>query len=67
MPYQIKLRKRVIHLRGALFYFYHLGYSRFIDSIERATGLRREVKRRGRPKKTAAEADEAQEQLALRI
>ena len=44
-----------------------LGNSRFIDDIERATGQRREVKARGRPRKTVTEAVDLQKQLALII
>jgi putative transposase len=43
-----------------------LGDSRFLASIERATGQRREVKPRGRPRKAVAAAT-ATEQLLLKI
>ncbi len=44
-----------------------LGDSRFIDSIERATGQRREPRPRGRPRKVEAEAAGLEEQLGLDI
>ncbi len=44
-----------------------LGDSRFLASIERATGQRREVKPRGRPRKPVAESTENSRQLALKI
>lgn len=54
-------------IRTALEQGQTLGNSRFIDSIERATGQRREVKSRGRPRKQSAEPDGAQEQLLIEI
>ena len=42
-----------------------LGNSRFADEIERATGLRREVKPRGRPRKALLEDGDVQEQQGL--
>ncbi len=44
-----------------------LGDSRFIDSIERATGQRREIRPRGRPRKVEVDAAGVQEQLGLDI
>ena len=44
-----------------------LGDSRFIDSIERATGQRREPRPRGRPRKGEAEVDGLQEQPGLDV
>ena len=44
-----------------------LGDSRFLASIERATGQRREAKPRGRPRKPTAGAVEEKEQLSLKI
>ena len=44
-----------------------LGDSRFIDSIERATGQRREPKPRGRPRKVAAEPAGDDTQLLLEM
>jgi len=44
-----------------------LGNSRFIDSIERATGQRREPRPRGRPRKVEGEAGTGLEQLGLDI
>lgn len=44
-----------------------LGDSRFIDSIERATGQRRDPKPRGRPGKVAAEPAGDDKQLPLEI
>lgn len=44
-----------------------LGNSRFVASIERTTGERREVKPRGRPRKPIAEPTGSQEQLAMKL
>lgn len=44
-----------------------LGGSRFVDSIERATGQRREVRPRGRPRKLEAEAAPENTQLSMDI
>jgi putative transposase len=44
-----------------------LGDARFIDSIERATGQRREIRRRGRPRKAMPEEPGPQNQLLLII
>ena len=44
-----------------------LGNSRFLASIERATGERREVKPRGRPRKPTADQAESQEQLSMKL
>ncbi|MCX7150759.1 MAG: hypothetical protein NTY05_15405, partial [Rhodocyclales bacterium] len=44
-----------------------LGDSRFLASIERATGQRREVRPRGRPRKPTAAAVREKEQLSLKI
>ena len=44
-----------------------LGDSRFIDSIERATGQRRAARPRGRDRKVEAEPSGPREQLALEI
>ena len=44
-----------------------LGNSRFLDRIERATGIRREAKPRGRPRKSAAAPAGAQQQLSMDI
>jgi len=44
-----------------------LGDSRFIDSIERATGQRREALPRVRPRKVEFDAAGVQEQLGLDI
>jgi putative transposase len=45
-----------------------LGNSRFLDSIEHATGQRREVKLRGRPRKKLADSNKgAEDQLLIKI
>lgn len=44
-----------------------LGNSRFISSIEQATGQRREVKPRGRPRKPRVESTEPQIQLSMDV
>ena len=44
-----------------------LGNSRFLDSIERVSGQRREVKPRGRPKKQPSEQVGRQEQLSIKL
>lgn len=44
-----------------------LGSSRFLATIERATGVRREVKPRGRPRKPATELTGSQEQLEIKV
>jgi putative transposase len=44
-----------------------LGDSRFIDSIERAAGQRREARPRGRPRKVEFDAAGVQEQLGLDV
>jgi len=54
-------------IRMALDQVQPLGDSRFIDSIERVTGQRREPRPRGRPRKGKGEADGLQEQLWLDI
>jgi putative transposase len=42
-----------------------LGDARFIDSIERATGQRREVRPRGRPRKSVLEETGPQDHMSL--
>ncbi len=54
-------------IRRALDQGQPLGDSRLIDHIERATGVRREPRPRGRPRKEAAEVNGAREQLAFEI
>ena len=54
-------------IRTALEQGQPLGNSRFLDSVERATGQRREAKPRGRPRKRLAESDGAEEQLLIEI
>ncbi len=54
-------------IRLALHQGQPLGNSRFLDSIERTTGARREIKPRGRPKKPVAEAEITTEQSVLII
>ena len=44
-----------------------LGNSRFLDSIERATGQRHEVKLRGRPRKQLADSKGTEDQLLIKI
>lgn len=44
-----------------------LGNSRFIDSVERATGQRREARPRGRPRKPEEESTAQQGQLSMEI
>jgi hypothetical protein len=43
------------------------GESRFIDSIERASGRHREVRPRGRPRKPVTGSGEPKEQLSMDI
>jgi len=54
-------------IRTALDQGQPLGNSRFLDSVERATGQRRAAKPRGRPRKRLAESDGAEEQLLIEI
>lgn len=54
-------------IRRALDQSQPLGDARFLDSIERATGQRREARPRGRPRRPAAESAEMQEQLSLKM
>lgn len=54
-------------IRAALVQGQPLGNSRFIDSIERITGQRREAKPRGRPRKQLAAAGGAEDQLLIEI
>lgn len=44
-----------------------LGDARFIDSIERATGQRREIRPRGRPRKAMLEETRPQDQMSLEV
>ncbi|KFB72917.1 MAG: hypothetical protein AW09_001866 [Candidatus Accumulibacter phosphatis] len=57
--------KTVDDIRLALDQGQPLGDSRFLDSIEKATGQRREARPRGRPKKPAVVVPEAREQEPL--
>jgi putative transposase len=54
-------------IRKALDQGQPLGNSRSLDSIERATGQRREAKPRGRPRKQLAESDGTEERLLIEI
>jgi len=54
-------------IRVALVQGQPLGNSRFLDSIERATGQRREVKLRGRPRKPLADSKGTEDQLLIKI
>ena len=44
-----------------------LGDARFIDSIERATGQRREIRPRGRPRKATLEETGPRDQMSLDV
>ncbi len=44
-----------------------LGDARFIDSIERATGQRREIRPRGRPRKAVLEETGPRDQISLDV
>ncbi|MFH1870863.1 MAG: transposase [Pseudomonadota bacterium] len=44
-----------------------LGNSRFLDSVEQATGQRREIKPRGRPIKPATEPTGSQAQMTMKV
>lgn len=57
----------ICDIRRALDQSQPLGDARFLDSIERATGQRREVRPRGRPRKKDLESSRLQEQLPLKI
>ena len=54
-------------IRAALDQGQPLGNSRFLDSIKRATGQRREVKLRGRPRKPLADSNGTEDQLLIKI
>ncbi len=54
-------------IRMALDHGQPLGDPRFIDSIERATGQRREIRPRGRPRKAMLEEKGIQDQMSLDV
>jgi putative transposase len=60
-------REAIGDIRLALNQGQPLGGSRFIDSIERATGQRREVRPRGRPRKPVAAAGIPEDQWSMDI